>query len=282
MSDSFFTTTPEILSAKSDYIFKLIFGDERNKDILKDFIKSFVSIGEEEYEILEITDPHLKRTAIDGKLAILDIKVKTKSGILVNIEIQLLNTMEIKERIVFYLSRLISDQIKIGDDYKTLRKSICIVITDFKFLSNEKYFGRFRFHDPKTNTEFSDIAEIITLELPKLPKESDGSEKHVWGRFLESKSMEELEMIEDTNVAVSKAAKILKILSQKEDVRAEYEAREKALRDYRMYMNDAFERGRIEEKLQTAKRALSQGISIEVTSQIIGLSIEQIKSLKEE
>ena len=34
----------EILSAKSDYIFKLIFGKEENKDILAGFLKSILDL----------------------------------------------------------------------------------------------------------------------------------------------------------------------------------------------------------------------------------------------
>lgn len=35
---------PEILLPKSDFIFKLIFGDERNADILQSFLKAALDI----------------------------------------------------------------------------------------------------------------------------------------------------------------------------------------------------------------------------------------------
>ena len=41
----------EILPPTDDWIFKLLFGDERNKSILIDLLKSFVELPEEEYEL---------------------------------------------------------------------------------------------------------------------------------------------------------------------------------------------------------------------------------------
>ena len=50
-----------LLPVKSDFVFKLIFGDQRNVDILADFLKSVLDIPEAEYEKLTIVDPHVKR-----------------------------------------------------------------------------------------------------------------------------------------------------------------------------------------------------------------------------
>lgn len=49
----------EYLSPKSDLIFKMIFGDEKNVDILTAFLKSVLNISIDEYQELKIVDPHL-------------------------------------------------------------------------------------------------------------------------------------------------------------------------------------------------------------------------------
>ena len=41
----------DILPPTDDWIFKLLFGDERNKSLLIDLLKSFVGLPEEEYEL---------------------------------------------------------------------------------------------------------------------------------------------------------------------------------------------------------------------------------------
>jgi predicted transposase/invertase (TIGR01784 family) len=286
---------PEILSAKSDYIFKLIFGDERNKDILEDLLRSMLDLPDEEYEVLEIVDPHIKRTTIDSKLAILDIKIKTKSGNIVNIEIQLINTKQIKERVIFYLSGLVNSQIKSGEDYNVIKKTICIVISDFEFLPHEKCFDLYKLYSTKTDTEFSDILQIVTLEIPKIAKDPENSQKWLWGKFLTVESKEELDMVAKTSPAIAKAAGILERLSQRKEIREEYEARERAVRDYKMYINDARQDGIIigeargitigearginKEKVRMAKQLLSFGVDAETVAKSAKLSVEEVKSL---
>jgi hypothetical protein len=46
-----------LLSVKLDLVFKLIFGDQRNTDILTSFLKSVLDIPEEEYERITVVDP---------------------------------------------------------------------------------------------------------------------------------------------------------------------------------------------------------------------------------
>jgi predicted transposase/invertase (TIGR01784 family) len=77
-----------LLSVKMDYIFKLIFGDQRNVDILGAFLGSVLDIPKDEYEKLVIVDPHIKKEIEGDKYGILDVKVHTKSGGIIHVEIQ--------------------------------------------------------------------------------------------------------------------------------------------------------------------------------------------------
>jgi len=82
-----------LLPVKSDFVFKLIFGDQRNVDILADFLKSVLDIPEEEYDYLTIVDPYLKKASEDDKYGILDVRVNTKSGQVIHAEI-MVNTRD--------------------------------------------------------------------------------------------------------------------------------------------------------------------------------------------
>jgi predicted transposase/invertase (TIGR01784 family) len=76
----------DFLPPKNDIVFRLLFGDIRNVDLLSDFLKSVLSLSEEDLSEITIVDPHLLRKYPDKKLGILDLKAKTKSGKIVYIE----------------------------------------------------------------------------------------------------------------------------------------------------------------------------------------------------
>ena len=115
---------PKILLPKIDVIFKLLFGDNRNKDILIEFLKAVLNLSDDEYESITIEDTHLKRESIDDKLGIVDVLLKTKSGKIVHIEMQILELKEMPERIIYYNSKMFSAQIKSGGDFTELKKTI--------------------------------------------------------------------------------------------------------------------------------------------------------------
>ena len=75
--------------AKSDPIFKMIFGDPENKTALIGLLREIIDIPEEEYAHIEIIDPNLRVNKSYGKSGILDIKLTTKSGQRINVEIQI-------------------------------------------------------------------------------------------------------------------------------------------------------------------------------------------------
>src|SRR5699024_11911883 len=91
--------TLNILSPKMDIIFKMLFGDKRNIDILTDFLKSILRIPEEEYESITIIDPQLKRETKEDKLGIVDVRVTTKTGKNIHVEMQMNCTDDMPERV---------------------------------------------------------------------------------------------------------------------------------------------------------------------------------------
>jgi hypothetical protein len=53
----------KILSPRSDFVFKLIFGNQANADVLAAFLHSVLDLPESEYETPTILDPHLQRVS---------------------------------------------------------------------------------------------------------------------------------------------------------------------------------------------------------------------------
>ncbi len=95
------------------------------------------------------------------------------------------------------------------------------------------------------------------------------------------------EMTAVKNPEIRKAVDTLYALSANEMVRAEYEARKKAERDYLNGMEGAYQqgeqkglqKGRKEEKFDIAKALLMTGDSVDKIIQVTGLSREEVEKL---
>jgi predicted transposase/invertase (TIGR01784 family) len=273
----------KILSAKSDYIFKLIFGDQRNDDILAAFLQSVLDLPESDYDTLTIVDPHVKPEYAGDKFGILDVKLKTKSHGVIDIEIQVAPVLPLKERIIYYLSKMVTEQIDAGQDYTEIKRVISIVITDFVFITqNEIYHNKYKMFDPKTGSVFTDKLEINTLELPKLPINEDKSELWHWMRFMKSEEVSELEALAQVNKPLSKAVEELKRLSADEEVRRANDAWQKMQMDTLSAMNKAKREGMAEgaylRNLEIAKAMLTVGEPWDKIFQFTGVSQLEISN----
>ena len=267
-----------LLPVKSDFVFKLIFGDQRNVDILADFLKSVLDIPDEEYDRITIVDPHVKKESEKDKYGILDIKVHMSSGHVVHVEVQLWFIPEMKERVLYYQSKMVTEQMSSGQDYSVIKKVVSIIITDYEIVpENEKYHHKFRYRT-EDGIEFTDLTEINTLELSKLPSATDSSELWYWMKFIKSDDGEVFEMLAERSPQMRKAVGVLKELSADERTRMLYEEREKARRDVASMMGGADKSARVE----IAKNLLKRKRPIKEIMEDTGLSRKEIESLKSE
>ncbi len=126
-------------------------------------------------------------------------------------------------------------------------------ILDFiHFPDNEKCYRTISFYDVETGVLYSDLMEIQILELKKLQKDvpedtgmnaSNNATVYDWMRFFCGKSRKEFENMAQTDEYIGEACEELKKLSADERKRLEYEAREKALRDYNSQVKSYYDRG---------------------------------------
>ena len=91
----------QLLPVTNDFIFKLIFGDQRNVDILAAFLKVVLDIPDAEYDRLVIVDPYIKKESEDDKYGILDVKIHTVSGNIIHVEIQNRVLPNLKARTIY-------------------------------------------------------------------------------------------------------------------------------------------------------------------------------------
>ena len=221
-----------LLPVKSDFIFKLIFGDQRNVDILAAFLRSVLDIPDEEYDRLTIVDPHIKKESEDDKYGILDVKLHTVGGSVIHIEIQLRVLLDMKARAIYSQSKLVTEQMASGGKWSNIKRVITIVITEDVFVpEGDKYHHQFRYRT-RDGIEFTDLVEINCLDLNKLPADSDSTDLWHWMKFIKSDDEEALEMLAQRSPQMRKAVGVLKELSADERTRMLYENREKARMDY--------------------------------------------------
>jgi len=273
----------KLLSPKVDIIFKLLFGDERSIEILIDFLKAVLNLPDDEFEEVTIVDPHLLREFDGDKLGILDVKVKTRTKKVIDIEIQLKIKPHFVERVIFYQSKMITEQVGAGKNFSKIQRVINIIIMDENIIAEYnggegKYHHRILPCDVDTGYQFTDIKEINILELQKLPKDDDGTNLWAWMKFLTAESKEELDMLvaDRPQMKIGKAVARLEELSQDERARMLYESRQMMEWDIELGQQTASNNRAIE----IAQNALRKNMPISDISDITGLSHEEIAALQ--
>jgi predicted transposase/invertase (TIGR01784 family) len=268
---------PEILSPTDDYIFKLLFGEESGVERLANLLQSVLRLSDDEYSEITIVDPHLLREYKGDKLGILDVKVKIKTGKLVNVEIQVEPSPVLRERVVFYAAKMITGQMKSGNNHSEIKRVISIIITAHNFINDsEKYHNRYTLYDLETGSEFSDILEIHSIELPKIPSADDGTQLWWWTKFLSAKSREEFVMLAEQNMQVKNAVVRLMELSADERTRMLYESRHKMEWDNWGREREAEKKGHTD----VARNLIEMKLPIDQIIKATGLTLEEIQALQ--
>ena len=96
------STAPlRLLPLKNDFVFKLVFGDKRRVDLLTAFLQAVLELPVEEYEKVTIVDPNVKKEYNKDKAGILDVKIHTKTGTVIDVEIQVEPDAPLEKRIQF-------------------------------------------------------------------------------------------------------------------------------------------------------------------------------------
>ncbi len=250
------------LNRMNDALFKHIFA--KNPDITLSLINAvFESRGTELISEIEFIDRVLDVDEDDGKESRLDLLGRSPDGTVVNLEIQVANQEYMGRRSLYYWSRLYND-LKSGEDYTALKRTVTINILDFN-LFNKKiypdYHSCFGIYDAKTGNQLTTDCELHFLELPKWKLKSieETNRLERWLSYFSKKTKpEELEEIAMMEPTIEKACNAEIIFTQDEINRRIYEKREKFKRDRIAELNYAVNRAVERAVKRTAKRTEKQ------------------------
>jgi predicted transposase/invertase (TIGR01784 family) len=145
------------------------------------------------------------------------------------------------KRSLYYWSKVYHSQLKQGENYDTLKKTIAIHVLNFSLFKHSKhYHTEAVVMDVENKVQLTDMFSIHYLDLAKLPS-GNYNTLEKWLRFLKQPS--KVEVLQMNIPAMTKAYKQLENMSLDSGIRARYDAKRKFEHDYVTGLDTAREEG---------------------------------------
>ena len=118
-----------------DFCFKELM---QNENVRKGFIAALLGREPDEIKKTTLLPTGLLPEYEDDKLGVLDAAVLLEDGTQLDLEMQVIYFAYWTNRVLFYLSRMYSGQLKKGDSYNKLKKCIHVSILNFIHFTEDK------------------------------------------------------------------------------------------------------------------------------------------------
>ncbi len=286
------------LSLTNDIVFKIVFGSEKGLPVLRALLNALLELsGENRIAELKILNPQLDRERLLQKGVVLDVSARDGQRRQYNIEVQVSQQPAYTERALYYLTRLFSSQLDVGEPYARLAKTIGISLLDFELFPDlEDLHSMYRLYDQGHGRELSDILELHFIELYKVRSDKPQELRTPFERWLHVLKFGELYEAEQSPVpealareeGIEMALDGLRRARASDEVRELIEMRLKASHEWASQMEQAeregLEKGRQEgrqeghreKQLEVAQRMRRAGMTTETIAQITGLTPEEL------
>ena len=269
----------QLLQPKIDVVFQSLFNKD-NMEITKSFVEVLL---EEKIETIEINaDKDLIREKPEDKYGVLDLELDVNNKEKIDVEIQLSKRTDFIKRILWYLTRMYSKQIKRGEKYKELNKVMLIAIVDFNLQETkelEEMETIWKLIETKNREKIlTEDIEIRIIELPKakeMYKKNKKDEKAQWMLFIDNPNTEEVKEIMEKNEEIKACVIKVKELTEDEKIERLAFLRERARMDEESLRDEGYEEGMVE----IAKKLLEEGKDTKYISELTGLEEKEIKKL---
>ena len=278
-----------ILQPKNDVVFKALFSREKPR-ITQAMLEAILKMKIDKLELDKSTD--LLNENADDKNGRLDLRAIINGNTECDIEVQLTSNDNIAERFVYYWANMYAANLKIGDTYSDLRKTISIIILDDNFkltknLGKPQTTWKIR-ENENTHLILTDYFEIIIIEIPKVLKayhKNPNDEVLQWMLFLDNPEKEEVTRIMEENKDIKEAKEELDRISQDDILRRKALNRTLEIADrlqLKKEAEEALEKGKKEKTNEIVKRMKDADLSIEQIAQIVELKVDEVKAILNE
>jgi len=172
------------IDPKVDCVFKVLFGDPENRDLLIHFLNATL-IAELSGPIVwvEIIDLHNARETRLDKLSVVDVKAVDHHGRIFQIEVQVRSYGHLPYRIAHTWCDIYSAQLQSGKDYPSLLPTYSIWLLAENLIQDDAGYV----HNYKLRDEFGrlllDNGGIYLLELEKFRMERIETDEQRWIKF---------------------------------------------------------------------------------------------------
>ena len=196
--------TMEKFSLKADFVFKELFAHEK---VRKQFLSDVLEIPMELIKSVRMANPFLRKTFRRQKQGIMDIVLVLNDDTKIDIEMQVYRQEHYIQRKLYYLARMYTDDLMIGERYKKLRRCISISLVDFELLPDTEEYHNIYLLRNEAGKELTDLWEIHIIELGKSLR---GNAVDDWIRLFHVTSQEEMDMIAVKNEGMREAVEVVK------------------------------------------------------------------------
>lgn len=269
----------------NDVVFKAIFGKEGDKRPLMSLLSSIMDLPIESFEDLMILNSEISPDSINQKISRLDLRVKLKDKTEIDVEVQVIDHIAYKERVLYYWSRMYGASIEKGQHYSAIKKCVSINIVYFELFETPRMHTKFQILETREHNKFTDHLEIHVLELSKLNAYNRTIENELlidWAEFLSLSSEDELMNFKDRKDLPEDVLKAIEEYERiKDDPNLQMEALSKqiAILDYLQVIEDAENKGDCNAKYEMAKKMKARGATLDFIVDVTGLNIETIEKL---
>jgi predicted transposase/invertase (TIGR01784 family) len=255
-----------VLDPKLDVVFKLLFGSEKNRDVLISLLTAVLKphppIG-----LVEVLNSEIPKEAVLDKGIALDLRIRLLDGSQIDVEMQSDRRPGFRKRALYYWARLHGSQLERGGEYTGIRPTFLVVFTDFVDTDSARLHSIFKVIEVHDGSLFGEDLALHLVELRELERMSDEeslqeAELVHWARFLAARTDAEIEEAAMGHPMVTKAKGSLEELSASPDVREMARTREMALLTYKIELGEAREEGKAEGKAEGTAVSLLTILSV--------------------
>lgn len=269
----------------NDYLFRAVL--QANNKALRGLICSLLHLAEAEVCSVEIANPIVLGESVRDKEFRLDINVVLNNNTLINLEMQIANSLNWRKRSIMYLCRSY-DQLNHGQDYMEAKPVIHIGFLDYTlFERTPEFYAEYKLINVKNNQKYSDSLTLRVVDLSHIELATEEDKRyhiHEWAMLFKADTWEEIRMIASKDKYLEEAAQTMFRMSADELVRKRCRDREEYYQDLRSYERaiEESERKREQDRREHEENLRSYERAIEEYEAILREQTEQIQQLRAE